>query len=737
MNRLIAIITFLFFFTQISFAQQPTPTPNKKDTDVVKISTNLIQMDVTVKDEKGNLVTDLKPKDFEVYENGVKQKITDVSFITSQKEFEINVIEGEEKYEIEPPSPTKEIKPIEVRRTIALIVDDTSLAFENVHFTKRALRKFVEKEMQKGDIVAIIRASAGLGALQQFTSNKKYLYQAIDQIKWKKSKGLGRISAFKPFSVASGDLDPQNGENDILTSEGGIDNLRNDVFAGGTLGAVNFVIEGMSKMPGRKSVMLFSDGFQIFTRGNNGLTESTRVLDKLKRLIDTANQLSVSVYTMDTRGLQTLEFTAADDLGSRPIRNRSDNPDAPFQTTAVTQDKVERLGLDRRNEFRDAQDGLNYLAKKTGGKFIRNTNDLFGGIRKMLRDQSYYLVAYETNAENFDPRQNKLESVEVKVKRENVKVLFRGMLSNPEDENNNADLLISANQKLKNALVSPFPINDINIKLSSLFQSTKKSQLFINSLLYIDVEDLKFSDAENNKKKASFDLLAANFDVNGIPTDQMNKTFTINVTNKIYKRMVREGFIFYFRLPIKKAGPYQMRVAIRDKSSDKIGSTNQLIGVPKVKNKKMVLSGMTVDSIPLKKWNAGLRGGTKKVVLSEGDEEEDLPVVTDTAVRRFKKGTVLVYGFDIYNAKRKKKKKSNLFFRTRVFRENKVVYEGEDRFIDVRRMSKKEVKKMTGAISLRPNVLAGNYYLQIIVTEQLAGKNKQIATQFVQFEIVE
>ncbi len=58
-----------------------------------------------------------------------------------------------------------------------------------------ALRKFVEEQMQDGDLVAIVRTGAGIGALQQFTSDKRMLLAAVDRIKWN-SLGSGGIGAF-------------------------------------------------------------------------------------------------------------------------------------------------------------------------------------------------------------------------------------------------------------------------------------------------------------------------------------------------------------------------------------------------------------------------------------------------------------------------------------------------------------------------------------------------------------
>ena len=62
-------------------AAKPSPTPFV-DNDVVKISTNLVQVDVTVLDSKGKIVRDLRPDEVEIYQNGKKQEIANFSFIS-------------------------------------------------------------------------------------------------------------------------------------------------------------------------------------------------------------------------------------------------------------------------------------------------------------------------------------------------------------------------------------------------------------------------------------------------------------------------------------------------------------------------------------------------------------------------------------------------------------------------------------------------------------------------------
>lgn len=178
----LGLVTILFattFAAGQDAKPQRTPTP-ATDNDVVKITTNLIQVDVTVTDSKGKVVTDLKPEEIEIYENGEKQKITNFSFISSSKTL-IEKPKAVDRNAI--PIPQTVLRPEQIRRTIALVVDDLSLSFESAHYTRRALKKFVDEQMQNGDLVSIVRTGSGIGALQQFTSDKRMLYAAIEKVK--------------------------------------------------------------------------------------------------------------------------------------------------------------------------------------------------------------------------------------------------------------------------------------------------------------------------------------------------------------------------------------------------------------------------------------------------------------------------------------------------------------------------------------------------------------------------
>ena len=152
--------------------------------EVVRISVTLVQLDAVVTDKQGRLVTDLRSSDFEIYEDGRKQHITNFSFVSTQPEaLPAAATEPRSKAPL-PPGPPTRLRPNQVRRTIALVVDDLGLSFESTAAVRDALKKFVDQQMQPGDLVAIIRTGAGMGALQQFTADKRELYAAIERVRW-------------------------------------------------------------------------------------------------------------------------------------------------------------------------------------------------------------------------------------------------------------------------------------------------------------------------------------------------------------------------------------------------------------------------------------------------------------------------------------------------------------------------------------------------------------------------
>src|SRR5215203_1646058 len=91
MRKIIFLFVLMVLFCASVFAQAAKPTatpPVQDDADIVKITTALIQIDVTVTDKNGKVITDLQPDELEIFENGEKQKITNFSFVSNLRTVE-------------------------------------------------------------------------------------------------------------------------------------------------------------------------------------------------------------------------------------------------------------------------------------------------------------------------------------------------------------------------------------------------------------------------------------------------------------------------------------------------------------------------------------------------------------------------------------------------------------------------------------------------------------------------
>ncbi len=722
MKNLLILLLVIGSFTCLSVAQtpKPSPTPPKNDDDVVIINTTLIQIDVTVTDKKGQIVKDLKPEDFEVYENKEPQKITNFSFIqTDSKPKPTPTPVSNSKGNISVPIPPAQIKLENVKRTVALVVDDLSLSFESTAYVRRALKKFVDEQMQEGDLVAIIRTGAGIGALQQFTSDKRQLYAAIEKVKWNPSGG-GGISAFAPIEQSFADFiknaNPNMTEEEYQAAKGREregDNFRGEVFATGTLGALNYIIKGMKDLPGRKSVMLISEGFQILQTDRDGFSEvASQTNTILRNLIDIANRSSVVIYSMDARGLQTLGVNAADN------------------TNGLDSNQINQQLDDRKTKLIETQASLKTIAEETGGFAVINNNDLSGGVQKMLNDQTgYYLIGYEPDEETFDAKTRRFNRLNIKVKnRPDLQVRYRSGFFGVTDAQEKKETVVAKltpTQQIMNAISSPFGQNDISLTMNSLFGNNVKTGNYVLSFLHIKASDLVFKELPDGKYQAVFDIVALTFGDNGIIIDQFSNNFTIKVSKDGYKNALEKGFVYNFSLPIKKAGAYQMRVALRDAESEKVGSASQFVEIPNLKKGKLTISGMVLENL------------TEEDLQREAKNERiKSDVMNNTSLRKFKKGTILRYGFEVYNAKIESlSQKPNLKTQVRVFHEGKMILEGK--IVDANLTTITPKISSASAISLGNVLKTGEYVLQIIIIDTLAKEKNQIATQFIQFEVIE
>jgi hypothetical protein len=328
---------------------------------------------------------------------------------------------------------------------------------------------------------------------------------------------------------------------------------------------------------------------------------NTALVQTLRTLTDEANANSVAIYTVDASGLQSYTFEASDKVAGYSylidpnVMAASGGPgtgagaggvapNAPPRTlqradTLSAQSERDSGAAFRRlgalTAMRETQAGeshtvLSYLAQRTGGIFVRNRNDIGGGIAQIMQDQQgFYVLGYRPSESPIDKSgRRRLASLEVKVKRSGLKVRSRAGYFGITNEDRTAGRR-TRQEKLTAALTSPFASADVRLRLTSLAgDEPNGGGTYVRSLLHVDARDLTFKEETGGARVAEIETVAVAFGDHGRVVDQLSYPQTVRTANdEEHQQLLKSGLVYILNFPIKQGGPYQMRIAVRDVSS--------------------------------------------------------------------------------------------------------------------------------------------------------------------------
>src|SRR6266480_6188596 len=438
--------------TQTPPTPQQAPPSEKEET--VRITTNLVQVDAVVTKD-GKPVNDLKAEDFEIFEDGHRQIITNFAYVSNVPD---SVTPANAKAPVKnsrdkniPPIPAAPVRLNDPHRIVALVVDDLGLSAESMSQVRKQLRKYVNEQLQPNDLVAIIRTGGDVGALQQFTNDKRVLQSAIDKAQWNICSRVGP-TVFQPAGLSDGAF----GQDTTTGLCGGRS-------VGSTMRSLRFILQSMAELPGRKSMVIFSDSIpreeQEVTM-SLGEEDYDRVFPSarnyyyvLQKLAEIAIRASVVIYGVDTQGLQYTGVTAADMI-SGSSRNMTNQINATQMSRSLL--------LWQRRE------GAELLARETGGFMVQNSNDY--RLNRIMEDQQgYYLLGYRPTEETFNRH---FHHIKARVKRSGLSLRTRkGFYGISEDDAKLAQR--TPIDKTNLALISPFGAHDVEVELTSFFANSQ------------------------------------------------------------------------------------------------------------------------------------------------------------------------------------------------------------------------------------------------------------------------
>src|SRR6266571_4985527 len=424
------LVTCAVFLAAIPIHSQDKKPNKSDDQDVIKVTSNLVSLDVIVKDKKGKPVTDLKAEDFTVSENGVPQKIEFFDSTLSSLGVTGQSTDAVASTEQKPQSPAGF-----PRNIIALVLDGQSTELANLKHVREGMLKYIRERITDHDSVALFSISGGLQLLQPFTHDKGALIAAVEKAydsstvsKTSEARGISenisalrdKISAGPPGdSVASSPAAGAAGSGmaEKMIAQRMLEEyiqLRSVLSAQQTrpvLAALAAIAEGLRSIPGKKTLVMFSQGFV-----------APESLDwQIQSTIDIANRANVATYVIDSTGLTGGTPTSGALVVASPLGGISADTDIEHRSRAAAGESV--FDLTRQEGMNRQQDLLYRISEDTGGHFIKNTNDIGAGLERIDSEiRSRYTLAYRSTDPNFD---GSFRKVKIEVRRPDTSVLTR------------------------------------------------------------------------------------------------------------------------------------------------------------------------------------------------------------------------------------------------------------------------------------------------------------------------
>ena len=190
------------------------------------------------------------------------------------------------------------------------------------------------------------------------------------------------------------------------------DRLERERQGWATIDSLLAIIAAQKQLPGRKAIVLFSEGLAV----------PPHILPQFRDVVSVANQANVTIYTIDALGLRT------DSAESESRRQQGAiAASAAARASSGSEDLrgVQSKDLERNEELvaSNEQTFLKILGDGTGGFLIKDTNDLTKRLARVDEEmRSYYLLSYATTNQNYD---GKFRSIAVTTKRRDLTVQAR------------------------------------------------------------------------------------------------------------------------------------------------------------------------------------------------------------------------------------------------------------------------------------------------------------------------
>lgn len=536
---------------------QPPQAPMRPP-GVMKVTTEIVLVNVVARDKHGNLIKDLKKDDFTLYEDGKKQDIASFDFEKVDEMVMAGAAETTVTGTAEAPKGGLLNKNVQKslnardRRLMLMFFDFSAMEPDDIDRAVDAAKKYVNSKMQPADLVALMSLSTNLQLDLDFTDDR--------------SKLLAKLSAYNDSQgqgFENGSEGSSSGEAETSGSYTPDDTDYNTFSADRKLLALESVMSAMGKIPQKKSLIYFSNGItQSGIDNQSALREATAA----------AVRANVSIYPVDVRGLSS--FPAGGQAQSASLHGN-----AAYTGASVLNDL---------NGNDASQETLYTLAADTGGKAFMDTNDLSGVFSVVQKDTSaYYVLGYTSSNHLKDGRYRRLK---VTLNRPNIKLEYRAGYYADRDYHHMRSTDREA--QLEDELEAELPATDLPVYAGAAYFRQDETHYYLAVSLLVPGSQIPFVQAQD-KDKATIDIVGRVLENGRLPVGRLRDTVKLTVDSS---QQVRHKNVQYNTGFVLAPGNYQLKFVVRENSTGRMGSFETDVHVPDLRKAPMRMSTVVLSS---------------------------------------------------------------------------------------------------------------------------------------------
>ena len=545
-----------------------------------RVQSDLVLVNVTVKDKSGSFVRGLKPEDFTILEDNKPQKVVsfdveNIDAVATQDVAQAKPLPGQSA----PATPTAGAAPpnsdvdrFKDRRLIVLFFDLSAMEPDEIDRAITSAEHYVDTQMAPADMVSIVSLGSSLLVNQDFTADHDLLKKQLQAF------GEGSGQGFEEGTTGSTEGTPDTGQ--PFTAD---DTEYNIFNTDRRLEALRSVAEKLSHMQQKKSLIYFSSGMD-----RTGIENQS----ELRAATNAAVRANMAIYTMDLRGLQAL--VAGGEAQNASLRG----------TSAYSgQSSINAL-----NSNFTTQETLVTLASDTGGRAFLDSNDFSQVFKGVQQDTSaYYLLGFHSTNPAKDGRYRRIS---VKVNTPGVKVEYRRGYYAPADYRHSTKE--DKELQLEQELASELPTTDLPLYLGDAYFRLEANKFYIPISLVVPGLEIPFT-RSSDRDKATLDVIGVVLDSEHHPVNRIRDTVKLAVDSSSDVRKKNVQYDTGISLP---PGKFHLKFVVRENETGRMGSFETDLEIPDLKAPVLKMSSVVLASQlqPVKK------GGTSSPLIHDGSE---------------------------------------------------------------------------------------------------------------------